>query len=109
MEGNYVEPTIITDISHDAPIVHSETFAPVLYILKCKVIICLKADIYLWEFDLSSFKCVEFGASDRMEQRSETRSLEQSVHTESWQPLQMGGTERLRLWHCQLKHTDEWS
>ena len=37
MEGNYVEPTIITDISHDAPIVHSETFAPILYILKCKV------------------------------------------------------------------------
>ena len=56
---------------------------------------CFKADIYLYVFDLSSIKCIEFGASERMEQRSETRSLEQSVYAESWQPLQMGGTERL--------------
>lgn len=34
--GNYVEPTIITGLSHDAPIVHTETFAPILYVLKFK-------------------------------------------------------------------------
>jgi len=35
-EGNFVEPTIVTDLAHDAKIVHTETFAPILYILKCK-------------------------------------------------------------------------
>ena len=33
--GNFVEPTIITGLPHDAPVVHREAFAPVLYILKC--------------------------------------------------------------------------
>ena len=36
-EGNFVEPTIITDLAHDAEIVHRETFAPIVYILKMKV------------------------------------------------------------------------
>lgn len=31
--GNYVEPTIV-EISHDAPIVHHELFAPVVYVTK---------------------------------------------------------------------------
>uniref|UniRef100_A0A1W7RB64 aldehyde dehydrogenase (NAD(+)) n=1 Tax=Hadrurus spadix TaxID=141984 RepID=A0A1W7RB64_9SCOR len=35
-EGNYVAPTIISGLSHDAPIVHEETFAPIVYILKTK-------------------------------------------------------------------------
>ncbi|KAM7320323.1 hypothetical protein ACRRTK_020766 [Alexandromys fortis] len=34
--GNYVEPTIITGLPHDAPIVHEETFAPILYVFKFK-------------------------------------------------------------------------
>jgi len=34
-EGNYVEPTIITDLPHDAEVVHRETFAPIVYVLKC--------------------------------------------------------------------------
>uniref|UniRef100_A0A7N8YLM3 aldehyde dehydrogenase (NAD(+)) n=1 Tax=Mastacembelus armatus TaxID=205130 RepID=A0A7N8YLM3_9TELE len=34
--GNYVEPTIITGLAHDAPIVHTETFVPILYVLKFK-------------------------------------------------------------------------
>uniref|UniRef100_A0A8C7XHZ1 Alpha-aminoadipic semialdehyde dehydrogenase n=1 Tax=Oryzias sinensis TaxID=183150 RepID=A0A8C7XHZ1_9TELE len=34
--GNYVEPTIITGLPHNAPIVHTETFVPVLYVLKFK-------------------------------------------------------------------------
>lgn len=34
--GFYVEPTIITDIAHDASIVKTETFAPIVYILKAK-------------------------------------------------------------------------
>jgi len=33
-EGNYVEPTIITGLAHDSPIVHRETFAPIVYVLK---------------------------------------------------------------------------
>jgi len=35
MEGNYVEPAIVSGIAHDAPIVHTETFSPILYVLKC--------------------------------------------------------------------------
>jgi len=35
-EGNFVEPTIITGLAHNAEVVHRETFAPILYILKCK-------------------------------------------------------------------------
>lgn len=35
--GNYVEPTIITGLAHDAPIVHTETFVPILYVLKFQV------------------------------------------------------------------------
>lgn len=35
--GNYVEPTIVTGLVHDAPIVHKETFAPILYVFKFKV------------------------------------------------------------------------
>ncbi|CAH3188474.1 unnamed protein product [Porites evermanni] len=34
--GFYVEPTIVTDLSHDAEIVHRESFVPILYVLKCK-------------------------------------------------------------------------
>ncbi|XP_074650055.1 alpha-aminoadipic semialdehyde dehydrogenase-like [Tubulanus polymorphus] len=37
-EGNFVEPTIITGLAHDAPIVHEETFAPIVYALKTKSI-----------------------------------------------------------------------
>ena len=36
-EGNFVEPTIITDLPHDAEVVHRETFAPIVYVLKTKV------------------------------------------------------------------------
>lgn len=35
-KGNFVQPTIVTDLSHDSPLVHQETFAPILYLLKCK-------------------------------------------------------------------------
>nr|XP_020040552.1 alpha-aminoadipic semialdehyde dehydrogenase [Castor canadensis] len=34
--GNYVEPTIVTGLAHDSSIVHTETFAPILYVLKFK-------------------------------------------------------------------------
>jgi len=34
-EGNFVEPTIITGLPHDSPVVHRETFAPIVYLLKC--------------------------------------------------------------------------
>ena len=34
-EGHFVEPTIITGLPHDSPVVHKETFAPIVYILKC--------------------------------------------------------------------------
>lgn len=36
-EGNYVLPTIV-EISHDAPIVHKEIFAPILYVMKFKTL-----------------------------------------------------------------------
>ncbi len=36
-EGNFVEPTIVTGLAHDSDIVHRETFAPILYVLKCSV------------------------------------------------------------------------
>jgi aldehyde dehydrogenase family 7 protein A1 len=32
--GNYVEPTIVTGLAHDHPVVHRETFAPIVYVLK---------------------------------------------------------------------------
>lgn len=35
--GYYVEPTIVTGLSHDTEIVQRETFAPILYVLKTKV------------------------------------------------------------------------
>ena len=34
--GNFVEPTIVSGLSHDAEIVHRETFAPIVYVLKTK-------------------------------------------------------------------------
>uniref|UniRef100_UPI00358F9D06 alpha-aminoadipic semialdehyde dehydrogenase n=1 Tax=Myxine glutinosa TaxID=7769 RepID=UPI00358F9D06 len=34
--GNYVEPTIITGMQHNAPMVLTETFVPILYVLKFK-------------------------------------------------------------------------
>nr|XP_014094458.1 putative aldehyde dehydrogenase family 7 member A1 homolog isoform X3 [Bactrocera oleae] len=37
-EGFYVEPTIIIDLPHGSPVVHRETFAPIVYILKAKSI-----------------------------------------------------------------------
>ncbi|KAF4528730.1 hypothetical protein B566_EDAN008996 [Ephemera danica] len=33
--GFFVEPTIISGLAHNAPIVHEETFAPIVYVLKC--------------------------------------------------------------------------
>ena len=38
--GNFVEPTIISGLAHDAPVVHRETFAPIVYALKTKVCLC---------------------------------------------------------------------
>ncbi|RZF40504.1 hypothetical protein LSTR_LSTR000383 [Laodelphax striatellus] len=32
--GFFVEPTIISGLSHDSPVVHTETFAPIVYVLK---------------------------------------------------------------------------
>ncbi|CAL1527725.1 unnamed protein product [Lymnaea stagnalis] len=34
--GNFVEPTIVTGLAHDAGIVMKETFVPIVYVLKCK-------------------------------------------------------------------------
>merc|ERR1712241_469740 len=34
-EGNFVEPTIITGLPHDSPVVLRETFAPIVFVLKC--------------------------------------------------------------------------
>lgn len=34
--GFFVEPTIITNLPHDSPVVKKETFAPIVYVLKTK-------------------------------------------------------------------------
>lgn len=34
-DGYYVEPTIITGLPHNSPVVQRETFAPIVYVLKC--------------------------------------------------------------------------
>lgn len=34
--GFYVEPTIITNLPHDSPVIKKETFAPIVYVLKAK-------------------------------------------------------------------------
>lgn len=34
--GHYVEPAIVSNLAHDAPVVHTETFAPILYVVKCQ-------------------------------------------------------------------------
>lgn len=34
LDGNYVEPTIVSGLSHDHPIIHKETFAPIVYLMK---------------------------------------------------------------------------
>lgn len=36
-EGNYVQPTIVA-INHDAPIVKTELFAPIVYVMKFKTL-----------------------------------------------------------------------
>jgi len=35
-EGNFVHPTLVSGLAHDDPIVHTETFVPVLYLIKIK-------------------------------------------------------------------------
>ncbi|XP_074138063.1 alpha-aminoadipic semialdehyde dehydrogenase [Sminthopsis crassicaudata] len=42
--GNYVEPTIVTHLDHGASVVHRETFAPILYVLKFKN----EDEVYTW-------------------------------------------------------------
>jgi len=34
--GNYVDPIIVSGLPHDSPVIHRETFAPILYVLKTK-------------------------------------------------------------------------
>ncbi len=35
-DGNFVQPTIVTGLPHDHTVVHTETFAPILYVLPFK-------------------------------------------------------------------------
>jgi acyl-CoA reductase-like NAD-dependent aldehyde dehydrogenase len=37
-KGDYVQPTIVTDLKHNSSIVHQETLAPILNVPKCKVL-----------------------------------------------------------------------
>lgn len=34
--GFFVEPTIVTNLPHDSPVIMRETFAPIVYVLKTK-------------------------------------------------------------------------
>uniref|UniRef100_A0A663FE11 aldehyde dehydrogenase (NAD(+)) n=1 Tax=Aquila chrysaetos chrysaetos TaxID=223781 RepID=A0A663FE11_AQUCH len=47
--GNYVEPTIVTGLPHNAPIVHTETFAPILYVLKFKE----EEEVFAWNNEVN--------------------------------------------------------
>ena len=33
-DGYYVEPTIVSGLPHDSPVIHRETFAPIVYMIK---------------------------------------------------------------------------
>ena len=62
-----MEPTIISGLQHDAQIVHKETFAPIVYVLKTEVslfrwhaCVCLQNNLeMLWtDFDGIFFICL---------------------------------------------------
>jgi aldehyde dehydrogenase family 7 protein A1 len=36
LDGWYVQPTVVTGLPHDSPIVQRETFAPILYVFRCE-------------------------------------------------------------------------
>ena len=57
--GNFVEPTIISGLAHDAPVVHRETFAPIVYALKTKVCLCSHHICFETKVSLCSH-CVHF-------------------------------------------------
>jgi hypothetical protein len=46
--GNFVEPTIVTGLKHDAPIVLKETFVPIVYAVKFSVSISTKQSFFPW-------------------------------------------------------------
>ena len=54
--GHYVEPTIVTGLPHDSPLVHRETFAPIVYVLKFKV--CAHTCCGLCMCEIVVFVCV---------------------------------------------------
>ncbi|KAK9504421.1 hypothetical protein O3M35_010756 [Rhynocoris fuscipes] len=37
-EGYFVKPTIVSGLAHDSPVVHKETFAPIVYVLRANSI-----------------------------------------------------------------------
>ena len=37
-EGFFLEPTIVTGLPHDSPLVHRETFAPIVYVIKARTL-----------------------------------------------------------------------
>ena len=57
-EGYFVEPTIVTGLPHDAPVVLKETFAPIVYAIKCSVSIFSGVEIY--NVGLNQSKCHTF-------------------------------------------------
>ena len=36
LHGQYVQPTIVSGLAHDSPIVKHETFAPIVYVIRCQ-------------------------------------------------------------------------
>uniref|UniRef100_A0A8I5YN45 aldehyde dehydrogenase (NAD(+)) n=1 Tax=Pongo abelii TaxID=9601 RepID=A0A8I5YN45_PONAB len=46
--GNYVEPTIVTGLAHDASTAHTETFAPILYVFKFKN----EEEVFAWNSEV---------------------------------------------------------
>ena len=49
--GHFVEPTIISGLPHDANIVHTETFVPIVYALKFEVKLTdISIIVYIYNF-----------------------------------------------------------
>ena len=43
-KGNFVLPTIITGLANDAEVVQTETFAPIVYVVACLVVIAINVE-----------------------------------------------------------------
>ena len=85
-KGNFVQPTIVTDLQHDSPLVHQETFVPILYLLKCQVSLLLLSSSSLDESLFFSFLLKTF--EEAVQWNNEVnQGLSSSLFTQNCQHL----------------------